>query len=116
MRILEARSMMKSHLLFVCTANQQRSPTAESLFRNHPRFEARSCGCSPLATAPCTADWIAWADLIFCMEDEHRRDLLARFPMARRKPIAVLDIPDRYERDDPNLVLLLQEALKKWVE
>jgi len=34
----------KRNVLFVCTANQQRRPTAEELYRNDRRFTVRSAG------------------------------------------------------------------------
>ncbi len=106
----------KRHLLFVCTANQQRSPTAESLFRDHPRIEARSCGTDMFANTPCDEALIEWADEIFCMEEGHREALLTLFPSVREKPIHVLDVPDVYFLDDPRLLLLLRERLRPWLE
>lgn len=32
------------HLLFICSQNQWRSPTAEALFDDHPHYVARSAG------------------------------------------------------------------------
>ncbi len=36
-------------VLFVCTANMQRSPTAETMYRNDPRFQVSSAGTHALA-------------------------------------------------------------------
>jgi predicted protein tyrosine phosphatase len=111
---------MKRRLLFICTANQNRSPTAEALFARSQRYEARSAGVSPLATRPVTRDLIEWADLIFVMDeryDRHRTQLLERFPDVEglAEKIIVLDIPDLYERDSPELIALLRRRLQPWV-
>ena len=40
---------MRTKLLFICSRNQWRSPTAEDLFRDHAEYEARSAGTSDSA-------------------------------------------------------------------
>jgi len=103
-------------LLFVCTANRQRSPTAEALFDNDDRYEARSCGVSALEGTQCDATLIEWADTVFCMEERHRQILEERFPEIRKNEIVVLGIPDRFLQGEPRLVKLLQEGLSDWLE
>jgi predicted protein tyrosine phosphatase len=50
---------------------------------------------------------IQWADLIFVMENKHKKRLTAEFAhLICDKPIYVLDIPDEYHYMDP---LLRQE-------
>lgn len=104
------------NLLFVCTANQQRSPTAESLFDDDSRYEARSCGTQARSRTGCSADLIGWADVIFCMEEAHKKNLLRRFPDEASGKIRVLGIPDIFLRGDPELVSLLREKLRPWLE
>ncbi len=111
---------MKRRLLFICTANQHRSPTAESLLARSQRYEARSAGVSPLALRPVTRELIEWADLIFVMDeryDRHRTQLLERFSDVEglAKKIIVLNIPDVYERDSPELIALLRRKLREWL-
>lgn len=99
-------------VLFVCSRNQWRSPTAEALFRKHPHAVARSAGTSPNAVHHVNAQDLMWADVIFVMETKHKQRLLAEFPdVTRHKELHVLDIPDDYQRDDPELVRLLEESL-----
>lgn len=112
---LSAASTRKRRLLFVCTANQQRSPTAEALFRDHPRIEARSCGTDLCAMTPCDDEQIEWADEIFCMEEGHREALLTLFPSAKQKSIHVLHVPDIYLRNDRGLIPILRERLHPWL-
>lgn len=96
-------------ILFVCTVNRLRSPTAETLFSTWPGVEALSAGTDSEATRPLTAELVASADLIFAMEKHHRDKIRKRFKI--RPPdgrIITLNIPDEYERDDPELIELLK--------
>lgn len=103
---------MKTKLLFVCSRNQWRSPTAEALFKNHPRYEARSAGTENGARIKVTACHLGWAEVIFCMERKHADRLAGKFPkeLAGRKPV-VLRIPDDFPFMDPELVARLRTEL-----
>lgn len=105
--------MPKTRLLFVCTGNTDRSPTAEKLFDHHRHYTARSCGIAPLAHIPVSDELLEWSDYIICMEEPHRFVLLNRYPAAQDKTIFVLDIPDLYEKDEPELVEKLKVKLRE---
>lgn len=108
---------MKEKLLFVCSRNLWRSPTAEALFRDHPRYEARSAGTENGARIKLTAGHVGWADMIFCMEKKHAARVQERFAgELGDKPLVVLRIPDDFQAMDPALVDLLQTELSEWVE
>lgn len=107
---------MKKKLLFICTANQQRSPTAEVLFKNSRNYEAKSAGIHPLAEKLITSQAIKWAEIIFCMEDLHKNYILENFPEAKNKRIIVLNIPDIYYKNDPQLIKILKQKLKNCLE
>lgn len=90
-------------VLFGCSRNQWRSPTAEQIWRRHPRLLARSGGTSPSARHTVSADDVCWADVIFAMEDKYKSRLVAEFTrLLAGKPIQVLDIPDEYKYMDLN--------------
>lgn len=92
-------------LLFVCSRNQWRSPTAEHLWRQRPGFSARSAGTSPNARKTVCAADIQWADLIFVMEKKHKNRLMEDFGrLLQHKPVHILDIPDEYKFMDPELI------------
>ena len=92
-------------LLFICSRNQWRSPTAESLWRREPGFEARSAGTSPRARQTVGAADIRWADMIFVMEQKHKNRLKAEFDrLLEYKPLHVLNIPDEYQYMQPELI------------
>ncbi|MHA6266351.1 low molecular weight protein tyrosine phosphatase family protein [Aliiroseovarius sp. CAU 1755] len=99
-------------VLFVCTANKLRSPTAETVFSAWDGVEAVSAGTSPDAPLPLSKELVASADVIFAMETHHRERVRKKF---KQRPadarIITLHIPDEYERDDPVLVALLEEKV-----
>jgi len=105
---------MRTKLLFICSRNQWRSPTAEDLFRDHAEYEARSAGTSDSARVRVGSRLLEWADHILVMERKHKEILRSRFPdFHPASSIVVLDIPDEYQRDDPELVEVLNVRLSK---
>lgn len=100
--------MDRQRLLFVCSRNQWRSPTGERVFATSERFEAWSRGLRASASRQLTGDDVTWADVIFVMESEHKRELVRQFrEQANGRRIVVLDIPDEYGFMDPELVALI---------
>ena len=100
---------MKKHVLFLCSRNRLRSPTAEAIFSNHPAIAVDSAGLSGAAAVPLTLEQIECADLILVMEKVHRSRLNQKFGSALgKKRVAVLDIPDHYDYMDPELIRLLR--------
>lgn len=98
--------------LFICSRNQWRSPTAETVFRRYPNVQERSAGTSPNARHTVSIDDIAWADKIFVMEQKHKSRLLAQFPRALQyKEMIVLDIPDDYRYMDEELIEILKVSV-----
>ncbi len=97
--------MNKINLLFICSRNQWRSPTAEVLWRKEPRYSSRSAGSSPKAKKTVSSMDIRWADLIVVMEPKHKNRLKAQFTrMLDHKTIHVLNITDEYGYPDPGLI------------
>jgi predicted protein tyrosine phosphatase len=99
-------------LLFVCSRNKLRSPTAEVAFSAYEGVEVFSAGTSPDAETPVSTDLIEWADVIFVMESVHRKRLNERFgALLSAKSVVVLGIPDKYKYMDPELVGILKEKV-----
>ena len=100
-------------LLFVCSRNQWRSPTAESVWSREPGVNVRSAGTSPSARRTVSEADIRWADRIFVMESSHRDQLRRRFAeLMAETPCHVLGIPDDYEYMDPELVEMLRDGVR----
>ena len=111
---MNAEPSQRERILFICTANIDRSPTAEELYDGDTRFEVRSAGVAPFARVPLTREILLWADRVFVMnerEDQHRTLIRIRFPDVDR-PIVDLDVRDLWNRGDPELVALLLRRLK----
>ena len=66
-------------MLFVCSQNRLRSPTAEQIFASWEGVETASAGINHGAENPLTAELVSWAQLIFVMERVHRQRLSKKF-------------------------------------
>jgi predicted protein tyrosine phosphatase len=100
------------NVLFVCSRNQWRSPTAESIWRKHPALSVRSAGTSPNARRQITEGDLRWCETIFVMEEKHKSRLQAEFGrLIQHTPMYVLDIPDEYKYLDPDLIAELQQSV-----
>lgn len=113
--IVDGNDMAESeriNVLFVCSRNQWRSPTAERVFKRHPLMSTRSAGTSPNARRTINESDLRWADVVMVMEHKHRQRIVATFPrLVEHLPIHVLDIPDEYREMDPELVELLEAVV-----
>jgi predicted protein tyrosine phosphatase len=103
------------NILFVCSRNQWRSPTAEAIFKNHQQHQVQSAGTEPSARIKITEKLINWADIIFVMEKKHKLRLQQRFAaVVEDKEVIILDIPDDYHFMDEELIELLKISLAEY--
>ena len=103
-------------VLFICSQNRLRSPTAEQLFSNWPGIETSSAGLNNDAENPVTPELLEWAEVIFVMEKAHRSKLSAHFkPHLKNARVVCLDIPDQYGFMEPALIELLVARLPKFL-
>ncbi|MDH5363017.1 MAG: protein tyrosine phosphatase [Aigarchaeota archaeon] len=101
-------------VLFVCSGNRDRSPTAEEMFRGRSDLEVRSAGTSLLSVlrTRLSRDLVNWADVIFVMEDRHADHIAHRLGMPDAlEKVIVLRVPDRYRKNDLELRRLLRERV-----
>jgi predicted protein tyrosine phosphatase len=104
------------NVLFVCSQNRLRSPTAEQVFSRRRDIEVESAGTNHDAENPLTPELVEWADIIFVMEKMHRAKLQQKFRKSlKRARIICLDIPDNYQFMDPALVQLLEERVSRYL-
>ena len=97
-------------VLFVCNQNQNRSKTAEELFKT--KFTTKSAGL--YNEKPVTEKQLSWADTIVVMEDEQRTEISKRFPKQyMKKRILSLNIPDTFKLNQPKLIQELKSKMKK---
>jgi len=104
-------------VLFVCTQNLMRSPTAEMLYRGRPDLEVRSAGIARDARVPVTEELLQWAEVVFAMDSGHRLYLQTHFfsLWGGVKRIECLDIPDLFQYMNPYLVHVLTEKLRPYL-
>ena len=103
---------MTRNVLFLCSQNRLRSPTAEQVFADWPGIETASAGLLVDAEEVLSPELLQWADLVFVMEKAHRNRLSSRYkPWLKEKRVICLDIPDDYEYMDPVLVELLKRKV-----
>lgn len=96
-------------ILFLCSQNKLRSPTAETVFQSYPGVEVDSAGLNNDAEVPLSVEQLEWADTIMVMETVHRERLNRKFRKhLGGKRIVVLGIPDDYDYMDEALVRLLK--------
>jgi predicted protein tyrosine phosphatase len=109
--------MYREQLLFVCSRNQWRSPTAAALFKDNDVYVASSAGTSDRARIKITAGLINWADRIFVMEKRHLAIIRRKYPSEiEDKSIAILGIPDDYEYMNPELIEILRSRLSEYLD
>ena len=105
--------MISMKLLFVCNQNENRSKTAEIIFKG--KFNTKSAGLN--CTKKISEKELIWADVIIVMEEEQRSELARRFPKPYlQKRILCWDVPDKYSFNQPPLVNLLHEKMNESME
>ena len=99
------------NILFICNQNENRSKTAEELFKG--KFNTKSAGL--FNEKPLTAKELDWADIIIVMEDFQRTEIAKRFPKHYiKKRILSLNIPDLYHYKQPELVNVLKSRMNEF--
>ncbi len=99
------------NVLFLCSRNRLRSPTAERVCAA-PGIETDSAGLAPDADVLLSSDQLHWADLIVVMQKRHRTTLARRFGRhLGGKRVVCLDIPDTFEYMQPELVELIHRRM-----
>ena len=103
-------------VLFICSQNRLRSPTAEQVFSTRTDIECSSAGLNHDAENPATPELVAWADLIFVMEEVHRTKLRSTFKShLSRARVICLDIPDVHGYMAPELVRTLRRKVDPYL-
>ncbi|WP_259185549.1 low molecular weight protein tyrosine phosphatase family protein [Rhizobium sp. BK176] len=102
------------NVLFVCSQNKLRSPTAEQVFSTWEGLEVLSAGTNNDACTPLDRELVQWADVVMVMEREHRSKLQRKFRSALGgRRVICLDIPDDYEFMQPELISLLEAKVPR---
>lgn len=103
-------------VLFICSQNRLRSPTAEQVFSAYRGIEVSSAGLNHDANTPLSPELVQWADIIFVMERAHQNKLQKKFRSSLNgKRVICLGIPDEYDYMAPELVRLLESKVPKFL-
>ena len=104
------------NLLFVCSKNKLRSPTAEAIFSEYEAIEAIGCGVNSDSATPLSGDLVEWADVIFVMENIHKKKVSQKYQkQLKGKRIVCLNIPDRYQYMQTELITLLKNKVSHYL-
>jgi len=105
------------NILFVCSANIDRSRTAEAIFtaryREH-RFKSAGTNqdiCQECSSTVVSKEHLDWAEHIFVMEEKHLKYLHELDPFLDAERVTVLDIPDGFKYLSANLIAILDEKV-----
>ena len=121
----------KRKVLFVCSGNMNRSPTAEQVFRKllsqhgYKVFgkdsvvdfdiEVNSAGLEAVEGGnQVTREMLERHSEVYVFESWHQEVLIAEYNLPKEK-IVCLNIPDIYYKDDPELKALLRSKLLDYV-
>lgn len=106
----------KRRVLFICSYNRLRSPTAQKIFSDYTYLEVKSAGILPHAIIQVSKELLEWADIIFVMESTQKRFILDKFNgISNRKSIICLNIPDEYYYMDSELVEMLRDKVSPYI-
>lgn len=105
------------NFLFVCSRNKWRSRTAETIFKDNGHHQVKSAGTANSAKIKVNEQLLKWADLIWVMEQKHKKQLLKWDSIQELKEkIIVLDIPDEYPYMDKDLIEILEASVGEYFE
>jgi len=100
------------NILFVCSRNKWRSRTAEEIFKNNGVHPIKSAGTENTARIRVSENVLAWADIIYVMEQKHKNRIQEKYNRQEiMDKIEVLDIPDDYRFMDADLIEILKMHL-----
>ncbi|ARV25145.1 phosphotyrosine protein phosphatase [Xanthomonas citri pv. glycines] len=99
-------------VLFVCSRNRLRSPTAERVLADWPGVQAQSAGLAADAGVQVTPELLQEAQGVLVMERRHLQLLRQRFAAhLRHCRVICLHIPDDDAYMDPSLVRRLEHTV-----
>jgi predicted protein tyrosine phosphatase len=105
------------NVLFICSLNESRSPTAEAIYKGRLNTVVKSAGTEANARIHLSAKLVLWADVIFAMEKENKERLVERFPLETlEKDIIILNITDNYQLMAPELIDRIKETAGPYMD
>lgn len=98
-------------VLCLCSAGMLRSPTIANTLHKEYGYNTRAAGVDAhYALIPVDSVLLEWADEIVCAEGSVYRTLTKHYSLDDiNRYIVVLNIPDRFSWNDPELVALIKK-------
>ena len=104
------------NLLFICSQNKLRSPTGEAVFADYEGVEVRSAGLNQCAEISLSLEDVEWADIIFVMEQRHKKKLRHKFrDSLKHQKVICLGIRDEYEYMQPELIEIFKDRVPNFL-
>jgi predicted protein tyrosine phosphatase len=102
-------------VLFICSQNKKRSPTAVQEYSTYPNIECNSAWLNSEAENQVILKLVDCGDIIFVKEKAHKNKLRAKFKKNLSKArVICLDIPDEYEYIYPILIKPLELKVSRF--
>ena len=112
-----------TNVVFVCLANQNRSPTAEDVFKetlnknNVSGYEVKSAGIDPFGGELLNPRLFEWADIVFALDTDIYKAIKKHYWRYKQpEKIHNLKIPDVYYKDDTELRERLYKKLNNYLK
>jgi len=104
-------------VLTVCSAGLLRSATLQNMLIKEYGYNVRNCGTvEAYALIPISEALISWADEIVFVNRENYNEVKHDIErLNAKKRSYILDIPDQYSFNDPELVKICKDQYKKIV-
>lgn len=105
------------NVLFICSANKQRSKTADDYFSlKYPEISFMSAGtnhkiCNKEGTTPLEEWMLEWSDHIYVMENKHKKIIVDNIGSRYNNKLLVLDIKDIYKYYQKELIQILNDKI-----
>jgi len=107
-----------NRVLTVCSAGLLRSATLQNMLIREYGYNVRNCGTvESYALIPISEALVKWANEIIFVNDEnfqHVKEELEKLNVIHK--CYVLDIPDMYEFNDPELVKICKEQYENKIQ
>ena len=99
-------------VLCLCSAGLLRSATIADILVKTGKYNVRNAGCSQeYALIPLSTALLHWADEIIVVEEWEQFVKSALREEELETPVTSLDIPDMYDRNDPELIKIIKQEL-----
>lgn len=100
------------NVLFVCSANTNRSPTFERYIKKiYPKLNIKSAGIYFGYPLILSEDLLIWSDKVYVMDLSHSLFIYKRFPKYHVK-VEVIGVSDQYNPDSQDLLEIIDFWLK----